>query len=1421
MPLIDLGPAIEEKGLVDLGPAQDVPREASITQVGVLDTDTLMADGFDMEKHIGTENASKLNLIGDKSKVLDDMKVSAFLQNMGVQEQDINAADVMLRAQEANKESGLFDSIREGWVNGRIDSHAADIGLAFVNGQITDEQALTQEKEINKNRKETKSESWVGSWFKAGSGIIPIQLDTASSGAKYGLAVGGAAAATTAAVQTGTVVTALAEPVTVPVSAMLFGGLGFKYGSIKRMVEIESGAAAMEMLKMTDDQGNRLDPKLIRNISSTIGILNAPLEFFQLDTLIKTIPGGKKFLKRASNATIKELLQNKSLWKILRQGTMRYIGAVGAETGTEVLQQADNITQEIFAKHLNNELRGTNFTTDQKKDIVDPLVSELINSVKAFSLIALPGNVMQTGGEALSVKKPATNSVTAQTTVGVAQPVLPGTEPVERISRVMASEKIIPRLDVDSLGKTLVDVPVELPTKEPRIVEPKEKVLTPEEEYQIQQSEATLKAEEPFSITPNLYIGNVTERAKEVLGEEFGVEPEQIQGFHEGAWPTKRTKITLKMDEARGLLAHMETSLQSRVDNNQLNTDSDLARANADWGDIKELRKKLGLPKTLRPFRVIRDKGPKIITIENTRERINKTTKAGAQDTVQMTEMERLNNVVQRVAKAAKEGWAGGKKEAKETFALLQYLRKQKQLRDKLVKNIRKEPNEKVNFFYREAIQGLQNAIDWNVKTEGKKQKKETLREFLNRNPDRADEIPTKLMETLAKKDVNNLSYGDLLAMNEEINRLKQLGELKSETIRAERARAIEKEATEMAAIINKAPVGFIQKALAGVGKEKIAQIERAFSLRPGRIFDMLDGGKGFSGRIYTFFYGHTNEDYNTELLNTEQRQEGMKRRQAELGISMDGLLQNRTVGEHVLTLDEMLTIYAGWKNAKSRATMMYGGLEITNSKDFLLVDDSLYNQVVENLTQNETIWGDTVISEYAQNSYDRLRNTVIAAENRDMGKEDNYTPMFIIREDIVSAEQELLDELALRHYFRQDGPHKGMTIKRKDIPAEFRRPMKSGLTKQWFQAVRKQEHYINNALHIKDMQAIMRKDEFRKAVVEKFGQPIFDTLSHFIKTTSNPDYYKAYNDLENLSKVLRRHTAIAYIAFRIPSMMNQFTGIMSYWTNSSFNDLLISAMESAKHPMETYEKAKLAHPQISHQSIEREMEEMQIADNSAYERVIARVGHAGMFGIASLDRAIRVIGINAVYAKAIRDGLSPQEASKKAALTTLTTQEASTPKDLARLYSTNEFLNWFTMFTNQLNQIYNITTYDIPTAWRNKNYREASRSAISLATMAMMIWMIQNKDIPDEPDDALQAVGNQFVGSIPLFGSYVLSGMQGWNASAPAPLEQAAKAGMAIMKIDDDPEKALLKLLEPISVLGGYPYQSAKEVYNFIEEVE
>jgi hypothetical protein len=378
--------------------------------------------------------------------------------------------------------------------------------------------------------------------------------------------------------------------------------------------------------------------------------------------------------------------------------------------------------------------------------------------------------------------------------------------------------------------------------------------------------------------------------------------------------------------------------------------------------------------------------------------------------------------------------------------------------------------------------------------------------------------------------------------------------------------------------------------------------------------------------------------------------------------------------------------------------------------------------------------------------------------------------------------------------------------------------PIDLSATRVWLSEIRKQEHYIAMAQHLKDMRSVANNSSFRDSVKEKFGEPVLKVIDDYIKRMANPDFYKTFSDLESLSREARRNVAVAFIAGNVSSVANQVPSILMYWAHSTAGDIISSAMTAARHPLDSYNKAQAAHPQLAHTYIEREMEELNRVDSAAYKKIISAVGRTGMYGIFAMDRAIRVVGINAVNNYNIRQGLSPVESAKKAAMVTLLTQEAASPKDMAKIYATSEFLNWFTMFTNQLNQIYNISTYDIPAAWHNGNYREAARSAIALSTMALCIWMIQHGDVPDEPDKVAEALAENLLAAIPLVGSQAVASLNGWT-SQPAPLQavdKMVKAGVALK--DQEWESVAANLALPLSIATGYPYIATKEAYKFIK---
>ena len=594
--------------------------------------------------------------------------------------------------------------------------------------------------------------------------------------------------------------------------------------------------------------------------------------------------------------------------------------------------------------------------------------------------------------------------------------------------------------------------------------------------------------------------------------------------------------------------------------------------------------------------------------------------------------------------------------------------------------------------------------------------------------------------------------------------------------------------------------------------------IERATNLRPLRLLDDLDGLGKFDGTLVNMFDTAIQDATESELTHVDHRQQRATAKLKELGLSLYHFARRRKVGDITLTIDDMSGIYAGWMNEQSRLALQQGGIEMESGKTLKITED-IFNQVVEGLTVDEKKWAEFIIEEYADN-WERIRNAVIEAENKDLGRVTNYTKMRRIgvdksNKDNILGGFDYSDESDYRAGTVQ--VHDKFTKERQNIPPEYQLPIDTSLTRVWEGEVRKQEHYIAMAKLLKDLNAVVNDKTFSDTVKDKFGEPIYKSLKNYLRRTANPDYYKNFDDIENVSKALRKNTAIAFLSYNLLTVAKQVPSLAFYAVNSSFSDLLMSAIQVAVKPKQTLEAIESHNRQISHAQIVREMEELKHTNRAAWSFIVRKIGTAGLRGIYEVDRAVRVIGENAVINKQLRDGFSLEEATKKARQTSLRTQPAAASKDIAQLYANNEVLNWFTMFTNQLNQIYNVATHDIPAAFYNRQFADVARSTIALSVVAAWIWSLQNKELPDDRDDILEALTDQSLAALPLIGSAALSGKRGWGAPAPPVISMAAKTSGAIFSGDMD--RIMPALFESVAIGTGTPFIGIKRVYETAAE--
>jgi len=474
---------------------------------------------------------------------------------------------------------------------------------------------------------------------------------------------------------------------------------------------------------------------------------------------------------------------------------------------------------------------------------------------------------------------------------------------------------------------------------------------------------------------------------------------------------------------------------------------------------------------------------------------------------------------------------------------------------------------------------------------------------------------------------------------------------------------------------------------------------------------------------------------------------------------------------------------------------------------------------IIAQLSAKEKAFGNAIIEEYDQN-YPRVRDAVIRTENKDPGHQENYTP--IRRRDVNynTYTEEVIDAMLRRANLKKAFAERGFTKQRKEnIPAEFQQEKQLGIMKTWGEQIVKQEEYIHLAQHIKEMHATRENPDFVKAVEQNFGKSYNEVIKGYVNRVANPNVYRTFGLIENTSKWLRRNTAIAYLSYNLLTAAKQVPSILLALGDVGPQHLLASVTQFISNPMKMIQEVRELDPQVKHKSIERELQELRQAGGNVVAKITKAVGDVGMADIHIMDTGVRVIVWNAVYQKALVDH-SQEEAVRLAQDATLRTQPVATAKDLPQIYATSEFLNWFTMFTNQLNQIYNIATYDIPSYIKNEQYGKAALSATGMGLTALALWAISNKKLPEDKEELADVATEQFINAIPLLGKTIMAGTRGWGSSGIPAFASGEAIGRSIAAIrrGEFTDYDVKVVVEAVTVTFGVPYIGPKRVVTAIQ---
>ena len=282
----------------------------------------------------------------------------------------------------------ILKAPQEAFKQGQKDVTAGELGFRSMFGDLSPEDQLRLREAENLPSSQFGADGWFSKALVESSRMLPYMFESFASGIYTGLQgattfAGGAAILGQLGPQVGTP----EEIVTVPGAALTGFGVGSRIGAAQKTFEIEAGHAYNEFLQFQDETGTPLDKDTARTAALVVGGLNAGLEVFALETLVKSFPGGKKFLGALTKDNVKTALKVPAVRSALTNFAKNYAGVVTAETAVEIAQEAVTIIGGELAKQFS----PGDFEAATPEELLKRMQDVTVASAQAMSLISLPG----------------------------------------------------------------------------------------------------------------------------------------------------------------------------------------------------------------------------------------------------------------------------------------------------------------------------------------------------------------------------------------------------------------------------------------------------------------------------------------------------------------------------------------------------------------------------------------------------------------------------------------------------------------------------------------------------------------------------------------------------------------------------------------------------------------------------------------------------------------------------------------------------------------------------------------------------------------------------------------------------------------------------------------------------------------------
>jgi len=516
--------------------------------------------------------------------------------------------------------------------------------------------------------------------------------------------------------------------------------------------------------------------------------------------------------------------------------------------------------------------------------------------------------------------------------------------------------------------------------------------------------------------------------------------------------------------------------------------------------------------------------------------------------------------------------------------------------------------------------------------------------------------------------------------------------------------------------------------------------------------------------------------------------------------------------------INNILTFYAQNKNPEAKAALIHGNE----------IKPALFDKFVDWLKKNRPQYMKAVdeIKVVVGDRFEEAAEVMEEAYNVKVEKVADYFPMNRRRLETEQDPDSLMAMDIIGDAVMKKGHgvdfasvERGFNISRQDIADRNQRPLNLDFMGVALRAIDNQEHFINYAGIQKMYNNLKADDAVRNAIILNHGEAAWKTFDRYMNEAINPR--TAYVGLDYISQRLRetrRALGTLFLGFNVITAMKQYPSAHLALKYTTIGQLYKSMTASIFRLKTLEDKIFPFAPALKNRIVEREIGEiMQGVTNLSTIDILRQlqiaenqIGKVAFKMLLNMDRRAVLAVYDAVYQHQ-RQLVSEKEARDIAAKAIIETQPQGRRIDLPQAHRTNnEWYRMVLMFTNQLNQIYNMMVFDMPAEWKRKERGKAMVGLASIMASSVMIYMASHggswpEDDEDQAAAFFDAIMGSFASSIPLLGNLVMSQVRGYSPSV-SPLDsvvQGFKFTVAKFKSGKTFE-AMLDTMIAVAALSG-----------------